>query len=862
MTFAVACQEYDLTSIWDKLNEHEARIEELETLCRRLNTNVESLQSIVAVLQSNDHVTDIVKIMENGVEVGYSITFAKSGTVTLYHGANAAAPTIGVKKTASGEYYWTINGEWLTDENGSMISATVLDPSAGYITPQFRVADDIWYISYDNGNTWRISGDYDSESEYEGDSLFKSVKYDGEYVCFTLADDSKIVIPIIKNNGNHWDGKIWYAYGTSLTSESLGKYVPYVAKLSGLNVVNKGIGGGGIVSNTKVKDAVMNITDGKLEADLITLEVGANDASAELGNPWDNTSDTFLGSLTQCINYLLKNTNAQVVVMSSPIGRYTSSGGSTEITPDRYKYLERWQGIRDVCIKCGVYYIGLADEAGMGWARLNNNMGVDYNTDNIHHTDIGGYNLALYMWSELKDIPCWYTSIPEDENVTLEAGVEDITSEFLFTKNTSITAQNGVVATSTRIMKSSDYVNVQNASQVTLSFMTWTSSAGSTSGYGLAFYNSDRQFVSGYGFPKADEVLGNSAGASYMLTIDVPKEAVYLRTTYHADESVYGSFVARKTLKIANSESIKPNFPPYNAIGSPHIYITDWADKDKLSVFANVDELNAAYEELAKQYPRWFRRNEDIGEDATGTYQIRHYTLGMLNPSITSDRAGETENLWSDTAYPRRRILLNANIHGWSERFACYGAYLTVKEILSSNDEWALFIKNNLVLEVVPTANPWGYDNKTSNNAVGKNLNRTYFNDLQQENESLIGLIDKLIPMGLCGVVDYHNTGDQTPGYLVAKPSYSHWTYYATLAAQLESISHDSFLYLEGEDRPNFFHLWDATGNNGQLHQYADHKGLLGCTFEVSSSYGSNGSLLSKMLGVNLINAFGTYVGD
>ena len=188
IALATACETFDATQIWDKLNEHEARIEELETLCRRLNTNVASLQSIVAVLQSNDHVTDIVKIMENGVEVGYSITFAKSGTVTLYHGANAAAPTIGVKKTASGEYYWTINGEWLTDENGSMISATVQDPSAGYITPQFRVADDIWYISYDNGNTWR-------PTEQASESFFQSVTYDQSNLYVTLSDGTSVTIP-------------------------------------------------------------------------------------------------------------------------------------------------------------------------------------------------------------------------------------------------------------------------------------------------------------------------------------------------------------------------------------------------------------------------------------------------------------------------------------------------------------------------------------------------------------------------------------------------------------------------------------------------------------------------------------------
>ena len=417
MSVAVSCQ-YE--EIWQRLNDHEKRLEQLERQCKELNANVVAVQTALVAVQENDHVTEVMKVIEGGVEAGYSITFAKAGTITLYHGIDGTTPKIGIKKASDGAYYWTSGDEWMTSDDGNMIPATVADPDGGYITPQFRVVDDIWYVSYDNGNSWRnvdlVNDDYEQ--------FFKSVKYDGEYVCFTLLDDTKIVIPLFRKTENHWAGKKWYAYGTSLTSASQGKYVPYVEEMSGLNVVNKGIGGGGIISNTKIKDAIMNITDGKLEADLITLEVGANDASAPLGEAWDNTSDTFLGSLTQCINYLLQNTNAQIVVMSSPIGKHKSSGGSTEITPEQYKYLERWQGIRNVCIKCGVYYIGLADESGLGWARLNNNMGVDYNTDNIHHTDIAGYNLAVFMWSKLKDIPCWYTSVPNDMSAMYSPYVE------------------------------------------------------------------------------------------------------------------------------------------------------------------------------------------------------------------------------------------------------------------------------------------------------------------------------------------------------------------------------------------------------------------------------------------------------
>ena len=100
--------------IWNELRDHEQRIEQLEQQCRELNSNIEAVQAILAAVQQNDYVTEVMKIMEDGVEVGYSITFAKAGTITIYHGANGAdggTPSIGVKKASDGSYYWTSNGE-------------------------------------------------------------------------------------------------------------------------------------------------------------------------------------------------------------------------------------------------------------------------------------------------------------------------------------------------------------------------------------------------------------------------------------------------------------------------------------------------------------------------------------------------------------------------------------------------------------------------------------------------------------------------------------------------------------------------------------------------------------------------------
>lgn len=54
-------------AIWDKLNDHEARIARLETLCNQFNTNISSLQSLVNAIDARDYVKDVVPVMENGL---------------------------------------------------------------------------------------------------------------------------------------------------------------------------------------------------------------------------------------------------------------------------------------------------------------------------------------------------------------------------------------------------------------------------------------------------------------------------------------------------------------------------------------------------------------------------------------------------------------------------------------------------------------------------------------------------------------------------------------------------------------------------------------------------------------------------
>ena len=190
-----ACQHDE---IWEQLRDHEQRIEQLEKQCRELNSNIAAIQTILAAVQQNDYVTQVMKVMENGVEVGYSITFAKSGTITIYHGTNGAAgtngatPQIGVRKAEDGSYYWTSNGEWITDENGDKIPAAYSNGGDGkYITPQFRIVDDVWYVSYDNGNSWRL---YD-DSANNNEAVFTDIVIADGYIVLTTSDGTTLQIP-------------------------------------------------------------------------------------------------------------------------------------------------------------------------------------------------------------------------------------------------------------------------------------------------------------------------------------------------------------------------------------------------------------------------------------------------------------------------------------------------------------------------------------------------------------------------------------------------------------------------------------------------------------------------------------------
>ena len=191
---------YDDSALQKQLKDHESRLKELERLTAQQNTNISSLQTIVTALQDKDYVTSVAPINEGDEVVGYTITFSKSGAVTIHNGKDGYVPALGVKQESEGGvWYWTVDGEWLLDSKGGKVRASAEDgedgaPGQSGVTPQLKIVDGYWYVSYDGGKTWeeetlgQATGD-------KGYTMFAEVTYDENNVYITMADGEKLTLP-------------------------------------------------------------------------------------------------------------------------------------------------------------------------------------------------------------------------------------------------------------------------------------------------------------------------------------------------------------------------------------------------------------------------------------------------------------------------------------------------------------------------------------------------------------------------------------------------------------------------------------------------------------------------------------------
>ena len=197
--------------IWDRLNEHEERLAALEEWQQRVNDNISALQQL---LNTADYITAVTPVEQGGKVIGYTISFRNSDPITIYHGEkgeqgeqgpqgepgeqgkpgedgedgdDATVPAIGLAKGTDGNWYWTLNGDFILDQDGDPVCANGTPGSEGQPgqpgtsapVPQLytgsylelnlditadaagnALVSDAIYLSVDGGATWhRVSGE-------------------------------------------------------------------------------------------------------------------------------------------------------------------------------------------------------------------------------------------------------------------------------------------------------------------------------------------------------------------------------------------------------------------------------------------------------------------------------------------------------------------------------------------------------------------------------------------------------------------------------------------------------------------------------------------------------------------------------
>lgn len=156
------------------------RVDTLETKVAALESKVnENVSSIAKLADAAAKAVTIASVTENDDKTSYTIKFSDGKTAVLTNGKDAEAPVVGMKEF-EGELYWTVNGEFMTN-NGAKV------PVSGK-TPQFKIQDGKWYVSYD-GKAWDevpVSGTVEPKLEM--------TETETEYV-FTLGET---VIRIVK----------------------------------------------------------------------------------------------------------------------------------------------------------------------------------------------------------------------------------------------------------------------------------------------------------------------------------------------------------------------------------------------------------------------------------------------------------------------------------------------------------------------------------------------------------------------------------------------------------------------------------------------------------------------------------------
>ena len=152
-----------------RLTEVEGRLTKVENQVKELNSQVSLIQQLINgkyFIQSATELPDgsgykLILVDKDGNTLEKTVLNGKDG-VDGVNGEDGVSPSVSIKQDTDGNYYWTLNGEWLL-VNGQKVRASGIDGKDGENgkdapLTQFKVENGKWYVKVGDG-AWTYAGE-------------------------------------------------------------------------------------------------------------------------------------------------------------------------------------------------------------------------------------------------------------------------------------------------------------------------------------------------------------------------------------------------------------------------------------------------------------------------------------------------------------------------------------------------------------------------------------------------------------------------------------------------------------------------------------------------------------------------------
>lgn len=340
------------------------------------------------------------------------VTLTPSGNTIAVTGSQTGTCTYNL--TDSAFYPLTLGKEYTLDfdNGGSGFKLQLLYK---------ETSADPWTILYDTTN--KLEGSRFSVPEGVYTTLFRIIANSGQAVIGKTIT-IKIVIPpsrFLSDNDGLWEGKQWDSFGTSFSDNTCpmpfelggvtGKYPAYLVNMSGLEHINHALGGSRITdASTADRDTILQriVAADISGSDLITIEGFVNDwaNASPIGDITDQTDATLYGALNLAIQSITsRNPSATIIIITDSTGRdWTSPGGVVKNDTNLYSLKggitqnDYNKAVLEYCQKTGLICINAGQTSEISQFH------PQYLGDNLHHSDLGGWQYAQAIWDELKNI--------------------------------------------------------------------------------------------------------------------------------------------------------------------------------------------------------------------------------------------------------------------------------------------------------------------------------------------------------------------------------------------------------------------------------------------------------------------------